>query len=76
MQDGADGAGLDPERRGQLARRRPGLVVGDQLLDLLGAELPGAAGAVTPDRRRLGRIEAGSFSRSPTRALTWSFVFE
>jgi hypothetical protein len=46
MEDGADRSPLDPEHLGQFVDRRAGLVAGDQLLDLLGTELPGAPGTV------------------------------
>ena len=59
MEDAADRPPLDAEPVTELVHRRAGPVVGDQLLDLIGAELPGAARAVPLDRRRLGGIEAG-----------------
>lgn len=66
----ADRSPFDAEPVTELVHPRAGPVVGDQLLDLLGSELPGAAGAVALDRHRLGCIEAGSFLRSSSRALT------
>ena len=59
VEDVADRSPFDVEPVAELVHRRPGLVVGDQLLDLIGAELPRAAGAVALDRRRLGCIETG-----------------
>lgn len=59
MEDGAHRSPFDPEPVTELVHRRPGRVSGDQLLDLIGVELSGAARAVALDRRRLGRVEAG-----------------
>jgi hypothetical protein len=59
VENGADRPPFDAEPVTELVHRRAGLVVGDQLLDLIGMELSGAAGAVALDRRRLGGIEAG-----------------
>lgn len=59
MEDVADRSPFDAEPVAEFVHRRAGSVVGDQLLDLLGVELPGAAGEVPLDRRRLGCIEAG-----------------
>lgn len=59
VEDVADRSPFDAEPVTELVHRRAGPIVGDQLLDLLGAELPSAAGAVALDRRRFGGIEAG-----------------
>jgi hypothetical protein len=59
VEDVADGSSFDPELGAQLVHRRAGLVAGDQLLDLLGAELPGTPRAVSFGRRREERVEAG-----------------
>ncbi|WP_157376787.1 hypothetical protein [Amycolatopsis balhimycina] len=59
MEDVADRSPFDAEPVAEFVHRRAGPIVGDQLLDMLSAELLGAAGAVALDRRRLGRIEVG-----------------
>jgi hypothetical protein len=51
VEDVADRPPFGAEPGHQFVHRRAGLVVGDQLLDLIGAELPEAAGAVPLDRR-------------------------
>lgn len=73
VEDGADRAPFDPELGAQFVDRRAGLVAGDQLLDLLGTELPGTPGTVSLRRCREHASRLGSFSRSCSRALTWSF---
>lgn len=59
VEDVADGSPFDAEPVTEFVHRRSGLVAGDQLLDLIGAELPGPPGPIERGRRRLGRIEAG-----------------
>ncbi|QKV75798.1 hypothetical protein [Amycolatopsis sp. Hca4] len=63
VEDGADRSPFDAEPVTELVHRRAGPVAGDQLLDLLGAEFPGAAGTIPLDWRRLGGIEPGGASR-------------
>jgi hypothetical protein len=46
VEDVADRPPFDAEPLTEFVHCRAGLVVGDQLLDLIGAELPEAAGAV------------------------------
>ncbi|WP_414635982.1 hypothetical protein [Amycolatopsis sp.] len=76
VEDVADRSPFDAEPVTEFVHRRAGLVVGDQLLDLLGAELPCAAGASRLIDGGSGVSRLGSFSRSSSRALNWSFVFE
>jgi hypothetical protein len=45
MEDGADGSPFDPEPITQLVHRLTRLITGDQLLDLIAAELQGCAEA-------------------------------
>ncbi|MFF0144113.1 hypothetical protein [Amycolatopsis sulphurea] len=59
VEDGADRSSFDAEPVTEFVYRRAGLIAGDQLLDLLVAELPGSSGAVPLGRRRFGSIEAG-----------------
>src|SRR5690606_4414351 len=59
VEDVADRSPFDAEPVAEFVHRCAGLVARDQLLDLLGTELPGPPGPVALDRRRLGRIEAG-----------------
>ena len=59
VEDVADRSPFDAEPVTEFVHRRAGLVLGEQQLDLIGTELPGAARAVALDRRRLGCIEAG-----------------
>ena len=75
MENAADRSSFDTEPIAQFAHRRAGLIAGDQLLDLVVAELPGTSGSILLSLRPFGRVEAGSFSRSRSRVLTWSFGF-
>jgi hypothetical protein len=59
MEDVADCSPFDAEPVTQFVHRQAGLIVGDQLLDLIGAELPGTPGPVPLGRRRLGCVEVG-----------------
>jgi hypothetical protein len=59
VEDVADGSPFDPELNAQFVDCRAGLVAGDQLLDLIAAELPATAGTVPLGRRWEGRVEAG-----------------
>ncbi|GHF79694.1 hypothetical protein FHX82_005802 [Amycolatopsis bartoniae] len=59
VEDGADRSSFDAELVAEFVHSRAGPVVGDQLLDLFGAELTGAAGAIALDRRGLGCVEPG-----------------
>ncbi|MFI0805465.1 hypothetical protein [Amycolatopsis lurida] len=53
-EDVADGSPLDAELDTEFVHRRACHVAGDQLLDLLGAELPDTARSAALDRRQLG----------------------
>ena len=59
VEDGADRSPFDAEPVTELVHRRAGPVVGDQLLDLIGTELPSTARPVALDQAWLGGIEAG-----------------
>jgi len=59
VEDVADRSPFDAEPVTEFVHRRAGLITRDQLLDLMGTELPGSPGPIALDRRRLGRIEAG-----------------
>ena len=76
MEDCADGAALDAELVTQLVDGGAGLVALDQLLHLRAGESPGAAGLCPLGVGWGGAARSGSFRRSVSRALTWSFVFE
>jgi hypothetical protein len=75
-EDVAGGSPFDAEPVTEFVHRRAGLVVGDQLLDLIGAELPGAAGSLRLIDAGSGVSRLDSFLPSSPRVLTWSFVFE
>lgn len=57
MEDVADRSPFDAEPITQFVHRRAGLIAGDQLLDLIVAELPGTPGSVPLGRRRFGCVE-------------------
>jgi len=69
VQDGADGAAfVRPVVHG-----RAGLVAGDEVLDLIVAELPGTSGPVWLGRRWLGCVGAGGLSRALARSRSLGF---
>lgn len=61
----ADRSPFDAEPITQFVHRRAGLIAGDQLLDLIVAELPGTPGSVPLGRRRVGCVEAGELLQGP-----------
>jgi hypothetical protein len=73
VEDAADRPPLDAESVAQFVHRRAGTVARDQFMDLLVAEPPGSRRPGPHGWLRLGRIEAGSFERSCSSALTWAF---
>jgi hypothetical protein len=58
VEDVADFSPFDAEPVTQFVHRRAGLIAGDQLLDLIGAELPGTPGSVPLGRRWFRCVEA------------------
>ena len=58
-EDPADCLAVDSELVGEFVHGRAGLVAGDELLDLIVAELPGTLGPAWRGRRWLGCVGAG-----------------
>jgi hypothetical protein len=76
VKDVADRSPFDAEPVTQFVQRRAGLIAGDQLLDLVGAELAGAPGSVPLGRRRLGCVETGELLAELFQGSDLVFVFE